>query len=56
MGIVRKLLSDARGATAIEYALVAWLISIAAMAGYQSLGNKVVSNFNDVSQTLNSTI
>jgi pilus assembly protein Flp/PilA len=39
----------ARGATAIEYALVASLIAIAAIVGMQSLGNKLDVMFNNVS-------
>lgn len=40
------------GATAIEYALVASLISIAAIAGMNSLGNKIDLMFNNVSNHL----
>ena len=36
--ILRKLRVDARGATAIEYGLIAALIAIAAMAGMKALG------------------
>lgn len=53
MRIAPKLLTNTRGATAIEYALIASLISVAAMAGYQSLGDKVLSGFNNVDQALN---
>jgi pilus assembly protein Flp/PilA len=41
-----------RGATAIEYALIASLISIAAIVGMQSLGNKLDVMFNNVSNHL----
>jgi pilus assembly protein Flp/PilA len=41
-----------RGANAIEYALVASLISIAALAAYQNLGNKVDTMYNNVSNHL----
>ena len=40
---LRKLIADSRGATAIEYALIASLISVAAIAGYHSLGGKVAN-------------
>jgi pilus assembly protein Flp/PilA len=40
------------GATAIEYALVASFISIAAIAGMNSLGNKVDVMFNNISNHL----
>jgi pilus assembly protein Flp/PilA len=40
------------GATAIEYALVASLISIAAIVGMNSMGNKMNVMFNNVSNHL----
>jgi pilus assembly protein Flp/PilA len=54
-GVMRgftRLLRCQNGANAIEYALVASLISIAALAAYQSLGNKVDTMFNNVSNHL----
>jgi pilus assembly protein Flp/PilA len=48
-----KLLRCERGANAIEYALVASLISIAAIGAYSNLGNKVDGMFNNVSNHLN---
>jgi pilus assembly protein Flp/PilA len=47
-----RILRCEKGANAIEYALVASLISIAALAAYQSLGNKVDTMFNNVSNHL----
>ena len=41
-----------QGATAIEYALVASLISIAAIVGMNNLGNKIDVMFNNVSNHL----
>lgn len=41
-----------RGATAIEYALIAALISIAAIAGMSSVGTKMSTMFNNVSNSL----
>jgi pilus assembly protein Flp/PilA len=38
-----------RGANAIEYALVASLIAIAAVAAYQNLGNRVDAMYNNIS-------
>ena len=49
---LRKLLTDRRGATAIEYALIASLISVAAIAGYQTLGDNVESSFNNTAEKL----
>ena len=52
MGKLLKLLRCERGASAIEYALVATLISIAALAAFQNLGNKIDTMFNNVSNNL----
>jgi Flp pilus assembly pilin Flp len=48
-----KLLRCKRGANAIEYALVASLISIAAMLAMSNLGTKVDTMFNNVGNHLN---
>ena len=48
-----KLLRSVRGAAAIEYALVGALISIAALAAFHSLGNKLVVMYNNVSNHMN---
>jgi len=47
-----KILRCSKGATAIEYALVASLISIAAIGAMANLGNKVDATFNNVSNHL----
>ena len=47
-----KLLRCERGANAIEYALVASLISIAALAAFNQLGNKIDIMYNNVSNHL----
>ena len=49
---VIKLLKDNSGATAIEYALVATLISVAAMVSYSNLGGKVQTSFNNTADTV----
>jgi pilus assembly protein Flp/PilA len=41
-----------RGATAIEYALVGALISIAALAAMGGLGNKLNTVYNNVSSQM----
>ncbi len=56
MRIFGKLWNDRRGASAIEYALIASLISVAAIAGYQNLGAKVGTGFTNVDQTLGNAI
>ena len=52
MQMFRKLWSDNRGLGAIEYALVASLISVAALSAYQSLGSKVQVTFSNVEQKI----
>lgn len=47
-----RLVQCERGANAIEYALVASLIAIAAVAAYQNLGNKVDTMYNNISNHL----
>jgi pilus assembly protein Flp/PilA len=49
---LRKIIADSRGATAIEYALIASLISVAAIAGFHSLGGKVQSSYSDIEQNV----
>lgn len=46
----RKILADSRGATAIEYALIASLLSVAAITGYYGLGKKVEGSFNETAE------
>jgi len=48
-----KLLRCERGANAIEYALVAALISIAAIGAYSHLGSQVDVMLNNVSNHIN---
>ena len=56
MRFLGKLLNNERGASAIEYALIASLISIAAIAGYQNLGSKVESGYANVDTALDGSI
>lgn len=51
---IGKLSADERAVGAIEYALVASLISVAAIVGYHSLGDKVESSYSSIDQTLDS--
>lgn len=52
MRVLTKLLHCEKGANAIEYALVASLISIAALGAMQSLGGKIDTMLNNVSDKL----
>jgi pilus assembly protein Flp/PilA len=47
-----RILRCERGANAIEYALVASLIAIAALVAMGNLGNKIDSMFNNVSSAM----
>ena len=51
--MLRKLGADARGATAIEYGLIAALIVIAMMTGLQSLGGGVGGMWGKLGNTTN---
>ena len=51
--LILELLRDERGATAIEYGLIAALISIAAIAAMANVGNSLQAIFNTVASNLN---
>lgn len=44
----RRLAQDTRGATGIEYGLIASLVSMAALTGFDSLGDSVLAKFENV--------
>lgn len=45
MRLIRRLLSDESGATAIEYGLIIALLSLAVVAGVGQVGNEVSDMF-----------
>jgi pilus assembly protein Flp/PilA len=49
---IKKLLRNEDGATAIEYGLIAALISVAAIAAMTTLGSNLSSTFNCVAGKL----
>ena len=53
MHYLRKLIRDGKGATAIEYGLIAALIAVAAIAAMQGLGTSLQTTFNNVSSGMN---
>jgi len=53
MSIFTRFLNDQSGATAIEYGLIAALVSVAAIAAMTTLGTKLTSTFEAVSNQLN---
>ena len=54
--IIRKLCKSKRGATAIEYGLIAALISIAAIVAFQALGDSLTSIFSGIASELDVAI
>jgi pilus assembly protein Flp/PilA len=52
MRLLKQFLSDEVGATAIEYALVASLISITIIAGATAIGGSLSGTFATVSSSL----
>jgi pilus assembly protein Flp/PilA len=52
MKFVRKMFKDTKGATAIEYGLIAALIAVAAIGAMGALGSKLTSTFNNVSSAM----
>jgi pilus assembly protein Flp/PilA len=47
-----KLIRNTKGATAIEYGLIAALIAVAAIAAMQNIGSKLSTTFNNVADEL----
>lgn len=47
-----SLVRDSRGATAIEYGLIAALIAVAAITAMTALGNQLTTTFTNVSNNM----
>ena len=47
-----KLMNDSKGATAIEYGLIAALIAVAAIGAMRGIGTKLNTAFGNVSNAL----
>ncbi|CAN5286585.1 Flp family type IVb pilin [soil metagenome] len=52
MKMIRKFMKNNKGATAIEYGLIAALIAVAAIGAMSSLGTKLQTTFNKVGNNL----
>ena len=52
MQFIRKLFKDKKGATAIEYGLIAALIAVAAITAMQGLGDSLNETFTNVSTAM----
>lgn len=59
MNTLKKLMSrlhhDQEGATVIEYALIAALVAVVAIAGFKVLGTNVASKMSAVASSIGST-
>lgn len=53
MTFLRSFLRDEQGATAIEYGLIAALVSVAIIAGLTLLGEKLNTMFQSIANQLN---
>lgn len=56
MLLIRAILRDESGATAIEYGLIAALIGTAVIGGMGAYGTQLSNLFNKVSTTLNDSM
>ncbi len=52
MKVFAKFLKDESGATAIEYGLIAALVSVAAIAALTTLGGDLVTTYGDISSAI----
>lgn len=50
--MIKKFIQDESGATAIEYGLIAVLLSLACIAGAQVAGTKLLASFNTIASKL----
>ncbi len=55
MSFIRKFVKNSKGATAIEYGLIAALIAVAAVTAMTSLGTKISTTFNNVATNMKAT-
>ena len=52
MQFIRKIIRDNKGATAIEYGLIAALIAVAAITAMSGLGTSLNSTFTNISTAM----
>ncbi|MEL0027490.1 MAG: Flp family type IVb pilin [Perlucidibaca sp.] len=50
--LLAKLRRDEKGATVIEYALIAALVAVVAIVGFRALGNQVNSTLTTINSSL----
>ena len=56
MNIISKIIRDESGATAIEYGLIAALVSVAAIAALTAMGTSLETMFTRVSNELEGAV
>ena len=56
IGFLKNLVQDEAGATAIEYGLIAALISVAAIFGFEATGASLSSMFETVSSKIETVV
>lgn len=56
MGMVGKVLRDAKGVGTIEYSLIAALISVAAISAYANLGSSIQARWSTTSTSIAKTL
>jgi pilus assembly protein Flp/PilA len=54
MNFIRKIVRNEKGATAIEYGLIAALIAVAAISAMKSVGTTLNTTFGNVSTQMGS--
>ena len=52
MNMIKNFLRNSKGATAIEYGLIAALIAVAGIAAFQAVGSDVRGTFNEAAAAL----
>jgi len=55
MRAIRNFIKNSKGATAIEYGLIAALIAVAAIGAMSTLGGKLKTTFSNVSNNMNAS-
>lgn len=56
INVIRKLIKDESGATAIEYGLIAALVSVAAIGALTAMGDSLNTMFTAVSVALDTAV
>ena len=55
MSLFSRFLKDESGATAIEYGLIAAIVSLAIITGLQMIGPRLGATFNEIGEALPAT-